>query len=71
MELNWIKLGFNHKLYTICSIKGILTLTVIRKGTNKTIQSTLTDVYIGLSSDTAIEGKDFSLHSQKLVVFQK
>ncbi|KAH8873151.1 fras1 related extracellular matrix protein [Schistosoma japonicum] len=71
MELNWIKLGFNHKVYTICSIKGILTLTVIRKGTNKTIQSTLTDVYIGLSSDTAIEGKDFSLHSQKLVVFQK
>ncbi|KAK4468929.1 hypothetical protein MN116_007595, partial [Schistosoma mekongi] len=71
MELNWIKLGFDHKVYTICSQKGILTLKVIRKGTNKAIQSTLTDVYVGLSSDTAIEGKDFSLHSQKLVVFQK
>lgn len=58
-------------MYTICPERGILTLTVIRKGTNQALQLTLTDVYVGLSSDTAIEGKDFSLHSQKLVVFHK
>ncbi|CAH8620436.1 unnamed protein product [Schistosoma haematobium] len=71
LELSWITLGFDHKVYTICPERGILTLTVIRKGTNQALQSTLTDVYVGLSSDTAIEGKDFSLHSQKLVVFHK
>ncbi|CAH8629970.1 unnamed protein product [Schistosoma rodhaini] len=71
LELSWITLGFDQKVYTICPERGLLTLTVIRKGTNQALQSTLTDVYVGLSSDTAIEGKDFSLHSQKLVVFHK
>ncbi|CAH8541909.1 unnamed protein product [Schistosoma turkestanicum] len=71
LELSWIKLGFDHKVYTVCPERGLLTLTVIRKGAKQALQSTLTDVYVGLSSDTAIEGKDFSLHSQKLIVFQK
>ncbi|CAH8864235.1 unnamed protein product [Trichobilharzia szidati] len=71
MELSWTKVGFDRKVYTICPERGLLTLSVIRKGINETIQSTVTDVYVGLSSSTAIEGEDFSLHSQKLLVFEK
>ncbi|CAH8592048.1 unnamed protein product [Heterobilharzia americana] len=71
MELTWIKVGFERKVYSICHERGLITLSVIRKGKSDTIQSTLSDVYVGLSSNTAIEGTDFSLHSQKLLVFQK
>ncbi|KER29635.1 hypothetical protein T265_03832 [Opisthorchis viverrini] len=70
LRLEWMRIGFQRRSYRVCEDRGLLRLGVQRYGASEAIQNVTTDAYVGLTSQTAVEGQDFSLHSQKLLTFR-
>ncbi|TPP67100.1 hypothetical protein FGIG_02904 [Fasciola gigantica] len=70
LTLEWTTIGFVRRVYRVCAERGLLSLAVRRDGPSAALKASSVDAYVGLTSETAIEGRDFSLHSQKLLTFQ-
>ncbi|CAL8108864.1 unnamed protein product [Calicophoron daubneyi] len=70
LRLQWMTIGFDRRRFKVCGERGMLSLTVQRRGNASAVNTTPVDAYVGLTSNTAQADADFSLHSQKLLTFQ-
>ncbi|KAF5400220.1 hypothetical protein PHET_06156, partial [Paragonimus heterotremus] len=68
--LQWTRVAFYRPVFRVCGERGLLSIGVQRHGPTEAMLHNSADVYVGMISDTAIDDKDFSLHSQKLLTFQ-
>ncbi|KAF6777531.1 hypothetical protein AHF37_02966 [Paragonimus kellicotti] len=70
LTLQWTRVAFYRPVFRVCGERGLLSIGVQRHGPTEAMLHNSADVYVGMISDTAVDGEDFSLHSQKLLTFQ-